>query len=77
MPVTIKQLSDCDIDYWALGHVHSPKVLSENPYIVYSGTIQGSNKNELGSKGCFLVSVKSVETWSLTTFIQFYGQMLI
>lgn len=57
-PVTIKQLSDCDIDYWALGHVHSPKVLSENPYIVYSGTIQGSNKNELGSKGCFLVSVK-------------------
>lgn len=43
--------------YWALGHVHQPDIVSENPWIVYPGNIQGRHARELGAKGCYLVTV--------------------
>ena len=45
------------IDYWALGHIHTRAVIEKRPHIVYSGNIQGMNRNESGERGAYLVSV--------------------
>ena len=45
-------------DYWALGHIHQRQVLSENPWIVFHGNIQGRHIRETGAKGCSLVTVE-------------------
>ncbi len=45
-------------DYWALGHIHAPEVVQEaNPTIVYSGSTQGLDVNEVGPRGCYHVVV--------------------
>jgi DNA repair exonuclease SbcCD nuclease subunit len=45
--------------YWALGHVHKREVISEDPWIVFSGNIQGRHIRESDpqGKGCTLVEV--------------------
>lgn len=43
--------------YWALGHVHQPEVISEDPWIVFAGNCQGRHANETGPRGCRLVTV--------------------
>jgi len=45
-------------DYWALGHIHARRVLSQRPWIVFPGNIQGRNPKESGAKGCTLVTVE-------------------
>jgi DNA repair protein SbcD/Mre11 len=47
--------------YWALGHVHAREVLHENPWIVFSGNLQGRHVREAGPKGCTVVSVEDGE----------------
>jgi exonuclease SbcD len=47
-----------NVDYWALGHIHKREVVSENPYIVYPGNIQGRHLKETEEKGMYLVTVK-------------------
>ena len=69
-PCTLSDLKKAKVDYWALGHVHHKKILSESPYIVYPGNIQGLNPNEAGEKGCFLVTADS-ETEELIS-MEFY-----
>lgn len=45
-------------DYWALGHIHKPVVVSQaDPVIVYPGIPQGRDIGESGPRGCYLVSV--------------------
>jgi len=44
-------------DYWALGHVHQYEILSHDPWIVFSGNIQGRHVRETGPKGCVIVTV--------------------
>jgi len=44
-------------DYWALGHVHQPEVVSRDPWIVFSGNLQGRDIREAGPRGCRLVTV--------------------
>jgi DNA repair protein SbcD/Mre11 len=56
-PFTVKQLLEKEFDYWALGHIHKRQTLYENPFVVYPGNIQGRHRNELGEKGCFLVTL--------------------
>jgi DNA repair exonuclease SbcCD nuclease subunit len=51
-------LKEIDIDYWALGHVHQAKVLSEAPAIAYSGTPQGLSPRETGNHGCYIVTTQ-------------------
>ncbi len=49
-----------DIDYWALGHIHEPRVLeSSSPVISYPGIPQARTIEETGVKGCFLVELQS------------------
>ena len=57
-PCSVSDLQDTDIDYWALGHVHTRGVLrEEGPSIVYPGNPQGRHPNELGSRGVYLVDI--------------------
>lgn len=43
--------------YWALGHIHQPEVISEDPWIVFAGNCQGRDAREVGPRGCRLVTV--------------------
>jgi DNA repair protein SbcD/Mre11 len=56
-PCTLDELQAKDYDYWALGHVHTREVLSEEPWIVFSGCTQGRHIREAGAKGATLVTV--------------------
>jgi exonuclease SbcD len=44
-------------DYWALGHIHERLELSEDPWIVFPGNLQGRHIGETGPKGATLVTV--------------------
>jgi len=45
-------------DYWALGHIHKKRVVSDsNPTILYPGNPQGRDFGESGEKGCYLVEI--------------------
>ena len=43
--------------YWALGHIHQPEIISEEPWIVFAGNCQGRHARETGARGCRLVTV--------------------
>jgi exonuclease SbcD len=57
-PCRPDDLARLGYDYWALGHVHTRIVLSEDPWIVFPGNLQGRHINEPGAKGATLVSVE-------------------
>jgi DNA repair exonuclease SbcCD nuclease subunit len=57
-PCSIAQLKEIEIDYWALGHVHQAKVLSQTPAIVYPGTPQGLSPRENDEHGCYVVTAQ-------------------
>jgi DNA repair protein SbcD/Mre11 len=57
-PCRIASLALKGYDYWALGHIHARRVLSERPWIVFPGNIQGRHPRESGAKGCTLVTVE-------------------
>ena len=56
-PSDLTRLSEAGFDYWALGHVHARRVLSELPAIHYPGNTQGRNPRETGPKGGLLVEL--------------------
>ncbi len=56
-PCTLDDLRSADMDYWALGHIHTRSVLSESPWVVYPGNIQGRSMREQGARGCYHVRV--------------------
>jgi hypothetical protein len=57
-PCTVSDLRATGIDYWALGHVHRPGVLSAvDPTIVYCGNPQGRDSGEAEARGCWIVDV--------------------
>jgi DNA repair protein SbcD/Mre11 len=57
-PCSVGDLIAKGYDYWALGHVHSPQILHEQPHIVFSGNLQGRHIRESGPKGAHLVTVE-------------------
>ena len=57
-PCSVSDLEETGIDYWALGHVHSRRVVrKDGSYIVYPGNPQGRRLNEPGARGVYLVEV--------------------
>ncbi|WP_333594782.1 DNA repair exonuclease [Anaerospora hongkongensis] len=59
-PCTMADLYDANMDYWALGHIHSRTILSDKaPLSVYPGNTQGRSIKETGEKGCYLVRVQA------------------
>jgi DNA repair protein SbcD/Mre11 len=56
-PCSIEGLLSRQYQYWALGHVHTRAELARDPWIVFSGNIQGRSVRECGPRGCYLVDV--------------------
>ncbi|MBT7789968.1 MAG: DNA repair exonuclease [Calditrichaeota bacterium] len=68
-PATIADLKSRGFDYWALGHVHTRKVLSKrDPTILYPGNTQARSAREPGSKGCSLVTLEKDGACEITHF---------
>ncbi|NLI60762.1 MAG: DNA repair exonuclease [Clostridiales bacterium] len=63
VPASIGELKEkSDIHYWALGHIHQPRTLSDtHPIIVYPGIPQGRDFGEEGRGGCMLVELDYIE----------------
>lgn len=57
-PCSIDDLRSKGYQYWALGHIHKQEFVSEDPWIVFPGCIQGRHIRETGAKGCVLVTVE-------------------
>ncbi len=57
-PCTVADLARFGYDYWALGHIHAARVVSEDPWIVFPGNLQGRNPRETGPKGAVRVTVE-------------------
>jgi len=57
-PCTLNDLKSRGFDYWALGHVHKREIVSEDPWIVFPGNIQGRHIRETGAKSATLVTVE-------------------
>ncbi|WP_278848077.1 metallophosphoesterase family protein [Leuconostoc lactis] len=55
-PFTLQGLLTKRYDYWALGHIHVRQTLHEQPFVGYSGNLQGLNRKETGEKGYYLVT---------------------
>jgi DNA repair exonuclease SbcCD nuclease subunit len=60
-PCTVDGLRSKGYQYWALGHVHKREEVSQDPWIVFPGNIQGRHIREVGPKGCTLVTVDNEE----------------
>ncbi|SHJ70436.1 metallophosphoesterase family protein [Halodesulfovibrio aestuarii] len=60
-PASIADFAKSGIEYWALGHIHEQQIVSREPFVVYSGNIQGLHINEQGERGCLLVNVENGE----------------
>jgi DNA repair exonuclease SbcCD nuclease subunit len=58
-PCTVDGLRSKGYQYWALGHVHNREEVSQDPWVVFPGNIQGRHIREVGPKGCTLVTVES------------------
>ncbi len=58
-PCTLDGLRTKGYDYWALGHVHTRRILCEDPWIVFPGNIQGRSIRETGARGCMVVELGS------------------
>jgi DNA repair protein SbcD/Mre11 len=56
-PCTPADLVGRGYDYWALGHVHAFEIVSQDPWIVYPGNLQGRSVRECGEKGAVIVEV--------------------
>jgi DNA repair protein SbcD/Mre11 len=56
-PCTVEALAARGYDYFALGHVHRREVLSEKPWIVFPGNLQGRHARETGPKGATVIDV--------------------
>lgn len=56
-PCSEQDLRSKGYGYWALGHIHQPEVVSNDPWIVFAGNCQGRHARETGPRGCRLVTV--------------------
>lgn len=57
-PCTVDDLRRFGYDYWALGHIHKPDIVSDDPWIVFPGNIQGRSARETGPRGAMRVTVE-------------------
>ncbi|MFW5802469.1 MAG: metallophosphoesterase family protein [Verrucomicrobiota bacterium] len=58
----LENLIERGFDYWALGHVHTRAILSDQPpCVVYPGNPQGREIRETGARGCMVVRANAAE----------------
>jgi DNA repair exonuclease SbcCD nuclease subunit len=65
-PCSIEGLLSHQYQYWALGHIHTRSELARDPWIVFSGNIQGRGVRECGPRGRYLVDVNNSGVASLS-----------
>jgi DNA repair protein SbcD/Mre11 len=58
-PCSVEDLRSAGMDYWALGHIHQPSRILDDPPALYCGITQGRDPGELGARGCWLVDAGS------------------
>lgn len=76
-PAQLSDLTGAGFDYWALGHVHQGRILSEHPPVIYPGNLQGRHPRETGPKGAYLVEVDHGEThWRFLPMASFRWEAL-
>ena len=56
-PCSVADLRGRGYDYWALGHIHDYTELSQDPWILFPGNLQGRSIRECGPKGAVAVEV--------------------
>ncbi|MEO7266877.1 MAG: DNA repair exonuclease [Candidatus Limnocylindria bacterium] len=56
-PCSVSDLRSSGMDYWALGHIHHPGPVLDEPPAIYCGIPQGRDPGELGARGCYVVDV--------------------
>jgi len=56
-PCSARDLRASGMNYWALGHIHQPGRVLDDPVAVYCGIPQGRDPGELGARGCWVVDV--------------------
>ncbi|WP_449539298.1 metallophosphoesterase family protein [Ferdinandcohnia sp. Marseille-Q9671] len=61
-PFLLSELQQKGFDYWALGHIHTREILSQDPPIIYPGNIQGRHRKETGDKGGYVVKLSNAGT---------------
>ncbi len=64
-PTSVDTLRGRGYQYWALGHIHQREVVSEEPWIVFPGNLQGRHIRETGPKGASLVTIERGEIESV------------
>ena len=60
-PFSLRDLTEKQFDYWALGHIHKRQIVAEQPLAIYPGNIQGRNRKESGEKGCYIIELDGVD----------------
>lgn len=65
-PSELGYLTRAGYDYWALGHVHRPQILAEDPPVVYPGSLQGKSFGEDGPRGAYLVDLEDRDAPALS-----------
>lgn len=68
-PCSLAELQAKGYDYWALGHVHEHAVLSESPWVVFPGNLQGRHIREAGPRGAVLVTASEAGIQSVERLI--------
>ncbi|WP_414896476.1 metallophosphoesterase family protein [Roseateles sp.] len=68
-PCSVQELQAKGYDYWALGHVHEHAVLSESPWVVFPGNLQGRHIREAGPRGAVLVTASEAGIQSVERLI--------
>lgn len=68
-PCTEDDLRRFGYDYWALGHIHKPEIVSHDPWIVFPGNIQGRSVRETGPRGAVRVSVEDGRITNVTPIV--------
>jgi exonuclease SbcD len=56
-PCTVDDLRASGMNYWALGHIHVPGRVANDPPSVYPGSTQGLDPSEEGPRGCYVVEL--------------------
>lgn len=71
-PSSLFELCNHGYQYWALGHVHTRKILAETPcWVIYPGNLQGRHARETGAKGAKLVTVQDGVVTHRPEFVPF------
>ena len=67
-PCSLDDLLSKGYQYWALGHIHKQDFVSEDPWVVFPGNVQGRHIKETGAKGCVLVTVEDATVIEVERF---------